>query len=88
MFPNRTRMTRVERTTMHAAAAVSETERMDISKEFDDPSNTEHKKVVFILRRFSSFFLAWLSDCRINFSLYLNVTTTSALIITCKNVLI
>ena len=48
-------MTRVERTTMHAAAAVSETERMDISKEFEDPSNTEHKKAVFILRRFSSF---------------------------------
>lgn len=88
MFPNTTRMTREERTTIHAAAAVSETERMDISKEFEDPSNTEHKKVVFILRRFSSFSLAWLSDCRINFSLYLNVTTTSALIITCKNVLI
>ena len=62
MFPNTTRMTRVERTTMHAAAAVSETERMDISKEFEDPSNTEHKKVIFILRRYSSFFfLAWLN---------------------------
>lgn len=56
MFPNTTRMTREERTTIHAAAAVSETERMDISKEFEDPSNTEHKKVVFILRRLSSFF--------------------------------
>lgn len=56
MFPNTTRMTRVERTTMHAAAAVSETKRMDISKEFDDPSNTEHKKVIFILRRYSWFF--------------------------------
>lgn len=42
-------MTRVERTAIQATAAVSEVERMDISKEFEDPSNTKHKKVVFTL---------------------------------------